>query len=125
MEPSAGDGESLVIVGDAMPRKVSTATSVVSLGGEKAPGYAVNGLSLYSRESAHRVPTPKMASRPDRVRGPRHTLLELIAETEARIAHVRADLRVEDSEARRVRLSASLEIKLKFLDKLRHEARHG
>jgi hypothetical protein len=86
-----------------------------------APGYSGTGLSAYTLDSARHEPTPKMASRPDRVRGRQHTLPELIVETRARIRHVQAELRIEDDKDRRQKLEASLDIKLGFLAKLREE----
>src|SRR5438876_9317005 len=82
------------------------------------PGYFSDGLSMHSHRSAQGAQSPKMASKPYRIVGRKHTLPELIEETRARIRHVQAELRVTDDKERRRKLEASLDIKLMFLARL-------
>jgi hypothetical protein len=85
---------------------------------EHATGYTANGEGEYTRRSAQGNQTN--SGRPPDLRGKRLPL-ELIAEQEWKLKHLRAELCLEDNPTRRKKLEANIEIKRTFLATLRGE----
>ena len=94
---------------------------------EYGKGYASSGESEYSRIAARgNFPLVKMLNRVNRTRGEvGRPLDQIIAETAGEIRWMEAQIRVEDSRARADKMKENLEIKTRFLERLRREKNLG
>lgn len=85
-------------------------------------GYVASGESEHSRRAAHgKIPTQFKGRGPLHTPGAR-TLYQLIGETERQIEFLECELKIEDNRTRRAKLAKNIEIKGKFLTRLRVEA---
>ncbi len=90
-------------------RRDSTAERLATA---QTPGYAKNGLSLFSRIAARREPSLKNATH----RG--HGLIEF---ERGRLRHLEAQLLIEDNPERRAKIEKNIDIKSEFIMRLQRE----
>lgn len=94
-------------------RRDSTAERLATA---QTPGYAKNGLSLFSRIAARREPAPQLKGGvPDR------STVSLINFERARLRHLEAQLSSEDNAERRAKLEHNIDIKAAFIARLQRE----
>lgn len=88
---------------------------------EHGTGYSANGEGEYSRRVAS-APNVKMRGHVAKTRG-KHSQVALIAENESLLARLRGEIAIETDPARLAKLKKNFEIKTRFVERLRSEAR--
>jgi hypothetical protein len=101
-------------------RRVSVSRGTPAELAAHCAGYVSSGESQWSRRHAASQATPQMAGRRPKFKGA-HSLSQLIAEVAGALAHLNAQLRIEDNRERRAKLETSVDIKAAFLARLRAE----
>lgn len=94
---------------------------------DRAPGYAVSGLSIYTRAIAS-GPQAKFLSGHHQPRisgGPERTLEQKIEYERERLLHCEGQLRVEDDPKRREKLEQHIDIKAALIAKWTAELENG